>query len=294
MTVVFGYAPPGIWGGEIADHEEAIEELGEKVLGKARAQAAACGIEIETELVPKRAVPALLDVAEERDARMIVVGSFGEAPLKGIILGSTTNKLLHLTDTAGARGPGGGEMTGDRTDARPATPPSSPVADSPSVALRNVTKRFDTFTAVDDLSLELGQGEFFTLLGPSGCGKTTTLRMIAGFEQPTEGEIAIEGENVDGTPPHKRPTNTVFQSYALFPHLSVEKNVAFGLKRKGVGKDEIAERVAPSCSGSGWRARRTGGRRSSPAACSSGSRWRGRWSTCRRCCCSTSRSARST
>jgi spermidine/putrescine transport system ATP-binding protein len=115
---------------------------------------------------------------------------------------------------------------------------------SASVALRNVTKRFDTFTAVDDLSLELGHGEFFTLLGPSGCGKTTTLRMIAGFERPTSGEIAIEGEDVAALPPHKRPTNTVFQSYALFPHLSVEKNVAFGLKRKRVGKDEIAERVA--------------------------------------------------
>jgi spermidine/putrescine transport system ATP-binding protein len=122
--------------------------------------------------------------------------------------------------------------------------PSAPAAESPSVALRNVTKRFDTFTAVDDLSLELGQGEFFTLLGPSGCGKTTTLRMIAGFERPTSGEIAIEGEDVAALPPHKRPTNTVFQSYALFPHLSVEKNVAFGLKRKKVGKDEVAERVA--------------------------------------------------
>jgi nucleotide-binding universal stress UspA family protein len=98
VTVVFGYAPPGIWGGEIAEHEEAIEELGEKVLGNASRQAAACGTEIAQRLVPKRAVPALLDVAEEQDARMIVVGSFGEAPLKGIILGSTTNKLLHLTD----------------------------------------------------------------------------------------------------------------------------------------------------------------------------------------------------
>src|ERR1700753_813890 len=118
------------------------------------------------------------------------------------------------------------------------------VEEAPSVALRNVTKRFDDFTAVDDLSLELGQGEFFTLLGPSGCGKTTTLRMIAGSERPTSGEIAIEGEDVAALPPHKRPTNTVFQSYALFPHLSVEKNVAFGLKRKKVDKDEIAERVA--------------------------------------------------
>ena len=121
---------------------------------------------------------------------------------------------------------------------------STAVDDSPSVVLSNVTKRFDTFTAVDNLSLELGHGEFFTLLGPSGCGKTTTLRMIAGFERPTAGEIAIEGEDVAALPPHKRPTNTVFQSYALFPHLSVEKNVAFGLKRKKVGKDEIAERVA--------------------------------------------------
>ncbi|HJZ35627.1 MAG TPA: ABC transporter ATP-binding protein [Solirubrobacterales bacterium] len=131
------------------------------------------------------------------------------------------------------------------TGTEPTTLPAGPAAGgSPSVALRNVTKRFDDFTAVDDLSLELGQGEFFTLLGPSGCGKTTTLRMIAGFERPTSGEIAIEGEDVAALPAHKRPTNTVFQSYALFPHLSVEKNVAFGLKRKRVGKDEIAERVA--------------------------------------------------
>src|SRR6201996_6820676 len=114
----------------------------------------------------------------------------------------------------------------------------APAAGSPSVVLRGGTKR------VDDLSLELGQGEFFTLLGPSGCGKTTTLRMIAGFERPTSGEIAIEGEDVAALPPHKRPTNTVFQSYALFPHLSAVKNVAFGLRRKKVGKDEIAERVA--------------------------------------------------
>jgi spermidine/putrescine transport system ATP-binding protein len=115
--------------------------------------------------------------------------------------------------------------------------------ESTSVELRSVTKRFDGFTAVDDLSLDLGRGEFFTLLGPSGCGKTTTLRMIAGFERPTSGEIRIEGEDVAQLPPHKRPTNTVFQSYALFPHLSVEANVAFGLKRKKVDKGEIAERV---------------------------------------------------
>ena len=117
-------------------------------------------------------------------------------------------------------------------------------SETSSVALRDVTKRFGDVVAVDDLSLDLAGGEFFTLLGPSGCGKTTTLRMIAGFEQPTAGEIRIEGEDVAGLPPHRRPTNTVFQSYALFPHLSVEDNVAFGLKRKRVPRDEIATRVA--------------------------------------------------
>jgi spermidine/putrescine transport system ATP-binding protein len=114
----------------------------------------------------------------------------------------------------------------------------------PSVELRGVTKRFDEVTAVADLSLEIGQGEFFTLLGPSGCGKTTTLRMVAGFEELTAGQVLIAGEDVAGLPPHNRPTNTVFQSYALFPHLSVSDNVAFGLRRKRVGKDEIKRRVA--------------------------------------------------
>jgi spermidine/putrescine transport system ATP-binding protein len=115
---------------------------------------------------------------------------------------------------------------------------------TPSVDLRSVTKRFGELVAVDDLSLELAGGEFFTLLGPSGCGKTTTLRMIAGFERPSEGAIRIEGADVADLPPHKRPTNTVFQSYALFPHLSVRDNVAFGLKRKHVAKAEIERRVA--------------------------------------------------
>jgi nucleotide-binding universal stress UspA family protein len=98
VTVVFGYAPPGTWGGEIVEHEEAIEELGEKVMGKAREQAAKANTEIRQELLPKRAVEALVEVAERKDARMIVVGSFGEAPLKGVLLGATTNKLLHVTD----------------------------------------------------------------------------------------------------------------------------------------------------------------------------------------------------
>jgi spermidine/putrescine transport system ATP-binding protein len=113
-----------------------------------------------------------------------------------------------------------------------------------SVELQNVSKRFGDLLAVDDLNLELEGGEFFTLLGPSGCGKTTTLRMIAGFEQPSEGAIRIDGADVAQLPPHKRPTNTVFQSYALFPHMSVEDNVAFGLKRKGVAREEVGRRVA--------------------------------------------------
>jgi spermidine/putrescine transport system ATP-binding protein len=114
----------------------------------------------------------------------------------------------------------------------------------PSVELQRVSKRFGDLLAVDDLSLDLAGGEFFTLLGPSGCGKTTTLRMVAGFEQPSEGSIRIEGADVAGLPPHRRPTNTVFQSYALFPHMSVEDNVAFGLRRKRVPKAEIERRVA--------------------------------------------------
>jgi len=113
-----------------------------------------------------------------------------------------------------------------------------------SVELRDVTKRFGDLVAVDALDLEIASGEFFTLLGPSGCGKTTTLRMIAGFEQPSAGEIRIEGDDVAGLPPHRRPTNTVFQSYALFPHLSVEDNVAFGLKRKKVPREELRQRVS--------------------------------------------------
>jgi spermidine/putrescine transport system ATP-binding protein len=113
-----------------------------------------------------------------------------------------------------------------------------------SVKLEGVTKKFAGFRAVDNIDLEIANGEFFTMLGPSGCGKTTTLRMIAGFEQPTEGKVKIDGVDVAGEPPYKRPTNTVFQSYALFPHMTLEENVGFGLKRKKVPKDEIKRRVA--------------------------------------------------
>ena len=114
----------------------------------------------------------------------------------------------------------------------------------PSVCLRGVRKEFGEFAAVREIDLEIAQGEFFTMLGPSGCGKTTTLRMIAGFEQPTAGQVQIEGDDVAGLPPHKRPTNTVFQSYALFPHMTVADNVGYGLKRKKVSKGDIKQRVA--------------------------------------------------
>ena len=113
----------------------------------------------------------------------------------------------------------------------------------PSVRLKGVSKRFGDFTAVRDLDLDVQPGEFFTLLGPSGCGKTTTLRMVAGFEEPSDGQVLLDGDNVTGLPPFKRPTNTVFQSYALFPHLSVKDNVAFGLRRKGVDKADVGTRV---------------------------------------------------
>ncbi|HEX2358188.1 MAG TPA: ABC transporter ATP-binding protein [Solirubrobacterales bacterium] len=114
---------------------------------------------------------------------------------------------------------------------------------NPSVELRGVTKRFGDLTAVDRIDLDIAEGEFFTMLGPSGCGKTTTLRIVAGFEDPSDGKVLIDGADQVGLPAYKRPTNTVFQSYALFPHLSVAENVAFGLKRKKVDKAEISRRV---------------------------------------------------
>ena len=113
-----------------------------------------------------------------------------------------------------------------------------------SVELQGVTKRFGTMVAVDNLNLEVRPGEFLSLLGPSGCGKTTTLRMLAGFEQPDEGFIRISGQYVQGIPPYKRDVNTVFQAYALFPHMTVAENVAYGLRQKGVNKTQIATRVA--------------------------------------------------
>ncbi|MBY5410087.1 ABC transporter ATP-binding protein [Rhizobium leguminosarum] len=121
----------------------------------------------------------------------------------------------------------------------PWTDPSA----KPFISIKNVTKRFGDFTAVDNLSLDIYHREFFALLGASGCGKSTLLRMLAGFEQPTSGEIVLDGTDMAGTPPYRRPVNMMFQSYALFPHMTVEKNIAFGLRQDGMAKDEMTDRV---------------------------------------------------
>ena len=129
--------------------------------------------------------------------------------------------------------------SGDAVKAAPWRDPSA----RPYVEIERVTKAFGDFKAVDDVSLKIYKGEIFCLLGASGCGKTTLLRMLGGFETPTSGRILIDGEDMTGVPPYERPVNMMFQSYALFPHMNVEQNVAFGLKQDRVPKAEIAERV---------------------------------------------------
>ncbi len=114
----------------------------------------------------------------------------------------------------------------------------------PFVRIHKVSKKFGDFTAVDDVSLDIYKGELFCLLGGSGCGKSTLLRMLAGFETPTDGRIEIDGQDMAGIPPYGRPTNMMFQSYALFPHMTVENNVAYGLRRDGMGRAEAMERVS--------------------------------------------------
>ncbi|WP_027853729.1 ABC transporter ATP-binding protein [Marinobacterium litorale] len=114
----------------------------------------------------------------------------------------------------------------------------------PIIRIDQVSKRFGDFYAVDDVSLQIHAGEFFSLLGPSGCGKTTLLRMLAGFEIPSEGRILIDGQDMTAVPPYERPVNMMFQSYALFPHMNVADNIAFGLKQEGMAKSERQSRVA--------------------------------------------------
>ena len=165
----------------------------------------------------------------------------------------------------------------------------------PDIRLERVTKRFGDMTAVDALDLEMPRGAFYALLGPSGCGKTTTLRMVGGFEDPTDGRVFLGGDDVTEHPPYKRDVNTVFQSYALFPHLSVERNVALraraaqGRPRRGPHARRRGARPRPA-----RRASASASPASSPAARRSASRSPARSSTARARCCSTSRSARST
>src|SRR5882757_1940355 len=114
----------------------------------------------------------------------------------------------------------------------------------PLVRFEGVSKRFSGVRAVEGLTLDIFEREFFALLGPSGCGKTTLLRLLAGFETPDEGRIVLDGEDIAPVPPHRRPVNMMFQNYALFPHLNVQDNIAFGLKRAGMARAKIATRVA--------------------------------------------------
>ena len=229
LVVVFAAAPGGYGGGEVPEQRKAVEEYGQKVIQEAVEAAKAAKVKCQVEMINEHPHDALMTAADKHDARMIVVGSHGDHPVVGAIIGATPYKLVQLSKPSGAgrQGVSGAAGTGGGN----------------CVVLDSVTKRFGGLVAVDAIDLEIEEGEFFTMLGPSGCGKTTTLRMIAGFEDVTDGRLTIDDADMLGIPPHKRPTNTVFQSYALFPHLSVKENVAFGLKRKGAEKDEIEQRV---------------------------------------------------
>jgi len=164
----------------------------------------------------------------------------------------------------------------------------------PAVRLVSLRKRYGKVDAVDGVDLTVADGEFFTLLGPSGSGKTSLLRLIAGFERPDAGRVELGGEDVTFRPPYARDVNTVFQDYALFPHMTVADNIEYGLRSSACpGHSGVSGSVrrSPRCVSV---ATASASRRSSPAANGSGSPWPAQSSISRRCCCSTSRSARST
>lgn len=160
------------------------------------------------------------------------------------------------------------------------------------VKIDRVTKQFDETLAVDTVSLTINKGEIFALLGGSGSGKSTLLRMLAGFERPTEGRIFLDGQDITDLPPYERPINMMFQSYALFPHMSVAQNIAFGLKQDGLPKAEIDERVAEMLKLVHMTQYAKRKPHQLPAASASGWPWPVRWPSGRSCCCSTSRWAR--
>src|ERR1700761_1450902 len=136
-------------------------------------------------------------------------------------------------------------LNGIMTEELPASATAAGAAsDIPLLRFEAVAKKFGAVRAVDGVSIDIRAGEFFALLGPSGCGKTTLLRMLAGFETPDEGRILLDGQDIAQVMPHERPVNMMFQSYALFPHLNVRDNIAFGLRRAGMARGEIATRVA--------------------------------------------------
>ena len=182
-----------------------------------------------------------------------------------------------MTDTHAAERPERVPRRGPDPDSA-RSPDGGAGADVPAIELTSVSKDFhahgEVVTAVRGVDLAIRQGEFFSMLGPSGCGKTTTMRMIAGFEECTTGSVYLYGRDVTGVPPNKRDVNMVFQSYALFPHMNVFENVAFGLRRRRIPAATSAAGCARCSRSSTWAAGKSGARASCPVASSSGSRSR--------------------
>lgn len=170
-------------------------------------------------------------------------------------------------------------------DVMPRPQAKAPKALTPLLEIRNLTKSFDGQHAVDDVSLTIYKGEIFALLGASGCGKSTLLRMLAGFEQPTAGQIMLDGVDLARVPPYQRPINMMFQSYALFPHMTVEQNIAFGLKQDRLPKAEITARVQEMLALVHMQDLPNVSRTNSQAASGSASRWRAAWRNGPSCCC---------
>ena len=187
-----------------------------------------------TEVVYQKRYKKASLVHEDRTSGIDGDGCLGQAPpalrqsLPGVYYWDMAEELANIDIAVAPAKPG----------------PQAAAADMPLLRIEGVTKNFGTFRAVDALSLDIRAGEFFALLGPSGCGKTTLLRMLAGFETPDEGRILLDGKDIAQVLPHQRPVNMMFQNYALFPHLSVRDNIAFGLKRAGMARADIAARVA--------------------------------------------------